>query len=245
MASNDNRGSMSVKLQHLWNRRGRLFPNILGVAALFSGAALVFHILTGFSLRYGLMITAAMLVLAIVVGLLRIPASRRRLLLRIVGVGAFSGVLATASYDSTKAVLSQLDPSPYNPFELMHTFGVLLIGPTAPQPLIMLAGTSFHVLNGISFAIAFCFLFGRRGVIAGVLWGVFLETFQLTLYPGWLDIHFFKEFVAIGSLSHLVYGAVLGTCCRFGLERVDPRARATRTPVVPAQDNSMSKKPIA
>src|SRR6185312_4092325 len=160
MASHGNRGgnSMLQRLRYLWNRRGKFFPNILGLAALFSGAALVVHIITGFSLRYGLMITAGMLALAVIVGLLHTPMQRRRLLLRMVGVGALSGVLATASYDSTKALLSQLDPSPYNPFELMHTFGVLLIGPSAPPLLINLAGASFHELNGISFAIAFCFL---------------------------------------------------------------------------------------
>jgi len=220
-------------LQRFWDRRGRLFPNILGLGALFSGAALVFHILTGFSLRYGLLLVASLLVLAIVIGLVRLPAQRRRLLLQMVGVGILSGILATASYDSSKFILSQLDTSPYNPFELNRMFGVLLIGASAPQPLIYIAGTGFHVLNGISFAVAFCFLFGRRGVLAGVLWGVFLETFQLTLYPGWLDIKFYQEFVTISSLSHLVYGAVLGTCCRYGLQRIAPLTNGSRMPKRP------------
>lgn len=208
--------------QNLWDRRRRLFPNLLGLAALFSGAALVFHILTGFSLRYGLLLVASLLVIALVIGLVRLPAPRRRLLLQMVGVGVLSGMLATASYDASKFILSQLDPSPYNPFELNRIFGVLLIGASAPPPVIYLVGTGFHLLNGVSFAVAFCFLFGRRGILAGVLWGVFLETFQLTLYPGWLDIKFYQEFVTISSLSHLVYGAVLGACCRSGLQRIHP-----------------------
>ncbi len=200
-----------------------MFPNILGLGALFSGVALVVHILTGFSLAYGLMITAGLLILAIIVGLLRLPAKRRRYVLQIAGIGALSGVLATATYDAMKFLLTQLDPSPYNPFALSHTFGELIIGTTAPQPLILTFGIGFHVLNGISFAVAFCFLFGRRGILAGILWGVFLEMFQLALYPGWLDIKFFREFATIGALSHVAYGAVIGACCRYGLRRLGVR----------------------
>jgi hypothetical protein len=214
-------------ISDLWSQREQLFPNVLGVGALFSGAALVVHILTGFSLRYGLALTASTLACGMLAVWLRLAPGKRRQLLWMVGIGAGSGVLATVTYDATKFVLSQLDPSPYDPFALTHTFGVLFVGASAPQALIYASGIGFHVLNGISFAIAFCFLFGRRGILAGVAWGVFLELFQLTLYPGWLDIRFYREFAAIGSLSHLVYGAVLGTCCRAGLRQLTRRYGAS------------------
>ena len=48
---------------------------------------------------------------------------------------------------------------------------------------------------------------------------LFLEVFQLTLYPGWLDIGFYAEFVQISAISHLVFGATLGMVVRYGLRR--------------------------
>jgi hypothetical protein len=60
----------------------------------------------------------------------------------------------------------------------------------------------------------YCVLFGRRGVPGGIAWGVFLEAFQLTLFPGWLDIRAYREFVQISALSHIVYGATLGFLCK-------------------------------
>ena len=67
------------------------------------------------------------------------------------------------------------------------------------------------------FGVAYVFLFARDGAISGgralatgVAWGIFLELFQLTLYPGWLDIRAYKEFAMISALGHVVYGATLG-----------------------------------
>lgn len=81
-----------------------------------------------------------------------------------------------------------------------------------------------HLLNGTSFGVAYLFLFARdgrtsvrRALLTGVGWGLFLETFQLTLYPGWLDIRLYQEFATISALSHIVYGATLDCsdvpCC--------------------------------
>ena len=50
----------------------------------------------------------------------------------------------------------------------------------------------------------------KWALVSGVGWGLFLETFQLTLYPGWLNITTYKEFVTISFLGHIVYGLVLG-----------------------------------
>lgn len=191
----------------------------LGVGALFSGAALLAHILAGIALPLALALTAALLLLAVwSVWRRAAPAERQQLIGRaVIGLGA--GVAATLTYDVAKYGLAQWDPSPYNPFEAIRVFGLLLTGPAAPASLSLAAGLAFHLLNGIAFGVAFCFLFGRRGIIAGITWGLFLELFQLTLYPGWLDIRFYEEFVRISALSHVIYGAVLGWGCQTGLRR--------------------------
>jgi hypothetical protein len=195
-------------------RHGRLFPLLLAVAATFSGVALVVHIVSGLSLRLALAGTTALMLLAIVaVWRLADPARRRRIR-RVAAMGATAGVLALLAYDLSKWLLSRLDPSPYNPFEAIRAFGMLLVGTGARADVVLAAGTAFHAVNGICFGIAFAFLFGGRGVLAGIGWGLFLELFQLLLYPGWLSPAFFKEFVQISGLAHVVYGASLGLLCR-------------------------------
>ncbi|MBI3924288.1 MAG: hypothetical protein HY319_01990 [Armatimonadetes bacterium] len=186
---------------------------LLGLGALFSGAALVAHILTGLSLRLSLVFTASLLGVAGWTAWRRAPGLRSRLR-RSVARGAVAGLLAMLAYDFAKLTLSWLDPSPYNPFEAVRVFGMLLAGPGAPGPVVWGAGMAFHALNAVSFGVAFQLLWGSKGVLAGIAWGLFLELFQLTLYPGWLDIRLYREFVQISALSHVVYGAVLGVLCR-------------------------------
>ena len=50
-------------------------------------------------------------------------------------------------------------------------------------------------------------------------WGLFLEAFQVALFPNWLGITFYGEFVTISASSHLVYGVILGLACREILRR--------------------------
>jgi hypothetical protein len=145
---------------------------------------------------------------------------------RVLAIGAVAGIVATLTYDAAKVVLSQADPSPYNPFEALRVFGSLLLGATAEPLAVPAPRTAFHLLNGTCFGIAYTFLFGpiaartrRSALVSGMAWGLFLETFQLTLYPGWLDIRFYQEFATISALSHLVYGATLGLLVRFLIGR--------------------------
>jgi len=174
----------------------------------------VAHIVSGVSLRLGLALTAGVMVISVGSLWQRSSPMERTRLVRVVRVGLLSGIVATAVYDASKFALSLLDSSPYNPFEAIRVFGVLLAGNSAAPPLLYAAGTAFHLVNGISFGVVYCVLFGERGVPGGIAWGLFLEGFQLTLYPGWLDIRAYREFAQISALSHVAYGATLGLLCR-------------------------------
>lgn len=200
-------------------RLSSLGGRLVGVLALFSGAALLTHIIWRVSLSLALAAAVLVLVFSAVMLWRRATIGQRAMLSRLVKVGAASGLVATVSYDAAKYALSQLDPSPYNPFEAVRIFGTLLLGQSASEAAIYAVGTTFHLLNGVSFGVAYCFLFRRQGIIAGVAWGLFLEMFQLTLYPGWLDIRLYSEFAQISALSHIVYGLVLGKACQVGLTR--------------------------
>jgi hypothetical protein len=199
----------------------RTTRSVFSGSALFSGAALVAHIRTGVSLPLALLFLGAVVAVAIRSVWRRANPATRLILRRLTLVGAVAGAIATLAYDVSKMLLSRLDRTTYNPFEAVRVFGVLLTGSRSPS-LAYPAGMAFHLVNGTAFGIAFCILFGRRGVVAGIAWGLFLELFQLTLYPGWLDIRAYQEFVQISAFGHVVYGTVLGLMCRHWLTRNPP-----------------------
>lgn len=214
-----------------WRSWPVAFRRFTGLFALFSGIALLVHIIGGVALGLALVVTTVILVGGVALALRGQDAASRRWTLRTAGAGAAVGLVATVAYDVTKASLSVLDPSPYNPFELLLVFGQLLLGTDDTGPAVFAAGAAFHFLNGTAFAVAYCFLFARdgrsswrRALLTGIGWGVFLELFQLTLYPGWLDIRLYEEFATISALSHVVYGAVLGLLARRALRRFVPAA---------------------
>ncbi|MGH2427460.1 MAG: hypothetical protein ACRDGV_01045 [Candidatus Limnocylindria bacterium] len=195
----------------------------VGVGALFSGAALLGNIIIGLPLPLTLASAVAVVAAGLAFLLRRATPAQRGRMLRTVLIGAGAGILATLIYDAAKFGLSQLDPSPYNPFEATRIFGQLLIGTSSPPAAVIVAGTMFHLLNGTMFGLAYTALFAREGrtslryaALSGAGWGLFLETFQLTLYPQWLGITLVDEFVRISALSHLVYGASLGLLARWG-----------------------------
>ena len=199
----------------------------VGLAALFSGAALLGNILFGLSLVLGLLVVGGAAAVVAALALRQMGREERRRLRSVVVAGVLAGLVATICYDVAKATLSQVDPSPFNPFETTRVFGMLLLGDAAPEPALQAAGITLHLLNGTAFGVAFTVLFGREGrlspasaLLFGIGWGLFLELFQITLYPGWLDIRAYREFATISALSHVVYGATLGLTGRALLRRL-------------------------
>jgi hypothetical protein len=202
-------------------RRPAAVRPLLALLALFSGIALLLNIVGRVNLRAALAMTLSVSVAGLALVTWRAASPERRLLGRSIVVGSVAGFIATMAYDVSKAGLSVPDPSPYNPFHAIRIFGELLAGSSAGETAIVASGAAFHLLNGTMFGIAYVFLFARDGGISvrralgtGVGWGVFLELFQLTLYPGWLDIRTYEEFATISALGHIVYGATLGTIAR-------------------------------
>jgi hypothetical protein len=199
----------------------------VGLAVLGNGGALLAHIILGIDLSMVLLGLWAAGLLAIVAVIVASDPKGRRAILGGILVGSVAGLLATVTYDLSKALLSQLDPAPWNPFEAVHVFGMALLGPSAPDGVVRVAGWAFHLTTGTTFGIAFTFLFERwtqrglgRSVLLGIGWGLFLETFQLILYPGWLNIRFVDEFRQVSFGAHAVFGAVLGLLVPTGLRRL-------------------------
>lgn len=204
--------SASEPLPRRWVENG-----VIGVALLANGAALVLHIVRGFALTPVLLILWAAGLVAIGAVIARARGEVRRDLRHTFVAGVAAGLIATVAYDVAKALLSNLDPAPWNPFEATRVFGQALLGADAPDALARTVGWAFHFTNGATFAMSFAFILGNlamRGrtwaVGLGALWGLGLESFQLALYPGWLSISAVSEFQQVSFLSHLAYGATFG-----------------------------------
>jgi hypothetical protein len=202
---------------------------VLGVACLFSGVALLGVILARVSLPLALGLTSCVFLVTLAAVWVMAGSHDRARLGRMIAAGVVTGIIATIVYDTTRLVLSQLDPSPYNPFELLRIFGALLLGDGVSAETQRIAGTSFHLLNGTMFGLSYVLLFGRAGqttrrwaTVTGVGWGLFLETFQIALYPSWLQIQFVSEFATIGAFSHVFFGLTLGLVGRTLLGRWVP-----------------------
>ncbi|HEY7565368.1 MAG TPA: DUF6789 family protein [Acidimicrobiia bacterium] len=198
----------------------------LGAVALFSGIALLANILIGFSLPLGLLSAALVLGGILFLTLARADAIDRRHAFGVARAGIVSGLVATVVYDGVRTVLSQLDPSPFDPFGALRVFGTLLLGSSASSGAVMAAGATLHFINGTCFGLAYAALFGRDGqrslssaLVTGTSWGLFLELFQATLYPDWLRVAALQEFYLISFLGHVAFGLTLGYLSRRFLDR--------------------------
>lgn len=193
---------------------------LLALPFVGGGAALLLHIIGEVSFRWMVLTYLALLVVGLPLLIRLLPAERRAWLLERLRIGAIAGVTATAAYDLAKFLLGQLESKPINPFEAINAFSQLMTG--SDEGAALLAGIAYHVLNGITFGVFFVVLAKKPTVWKGILWGLCLELFQITLYPGWLDIRAFEEFARISFLGHVVYGAVLGGVARQLQRGTDP-----------------------
>ena len=189
----------------------------VGLAAGFSGLAVLATIMTGQSLVLLEAVFALVPLGVAVVVIRRAPRPVIHEVMRLVRVGIVAGAFATVVYDVTRTALSYLDPSPYNPFEAVRRFGLDFVPADAPAWTILSVGLVIHLVNGSSFGVIYAVFAGRHArtlraaVTSGIVWGLTLEFIQSILYPGWLQITtVLKEFLFISAFGHVFYGISLG-----------------------------------
>ena len=204
------------------NRPDVVRSPLLGMAALASGAALVASIALHVSLAwtFGSFALFAGLLVAFRISLLS-PPLRTRLKVQALA-GAKIGFVATLGYDISRYLLVTVARLDFWPFETFVFFGYALIGEQVSRSAALLAGTAYHFVNGIGFAVAFCLMLAGRHWLFGLAWALGLEVAMFTLYPGWLDLDaVMVEFTAVSMTGHLTYGAILGLLSQrwFGTRR--------------------------
>jgi hypothetical protein len=183
---------------------------VLGLLFLASGVALVVYLVARVSLVLALALTVGVAVGSGALVWRRLAWPGRREAKRRLGVGMVAGLAATLTYDLARWLAVELGGLEFWPFEVFPLFGRLLVGSGAPVLVAVVVGTCYHLLNGVSFAVAYALILGDRGWLAGVAWAVALEALMLTLYPGWLHPASLAEFFGVSMLGHLAYGSVLG-----------------------------------
>jgi hypothetical protein len=196
---------------------------LISVPFLSTGAALAVFILTGISLRAGMAGAAVLVAGAVVVVRVRLPEPSRSLVRSRALQGAGAGLLATAAYDLCRLGVVTLIDINYWPFDVFSRFGRLLVGEAAPTGLAVAAGTGYHYLNGVGFAIAYTLLVRRPRIVTGLAWAALLEVFMVTLYPGWLGLRALDEFLSVSIAGHAAYGVVLGATAGAWCQRADER----------------------
>ncbi|GAB1542550.1 hypothetical protein NUACC21_52240 [Scytonema sp. NUACC21] len=176
-----------------------------------SGAALVVSIFTKASLAVTLLCLGIFALLMMISKWSRTSSIERPVIKKKALIGIVSGFVATVGYDISRLLLVMVGGLKFWPFETFVLFGKLIIGEGTSKTAAYTVGTMYHFLNGMLFAVAYCFLFGNRNWKFGVLWALALEVSMFTIYPGWLDLKaVMKEFTIVSLSGHMVYGAVLG-----------------------------------
>lgn len=188
----------------------------LAVLPLATGIGLVVYLLAHVSLRLG--IAAALLsgVGSAFVAWRRSPVEARRILRQRVLAGVVAGLLATLAYDAARYVVVTIFPLVIWPFDVFPIFGQLLIG-AAPRKVLYAVGWLYHMANGTGFAVCYAILFPRPGILTGLLFAGVLEFLMISLYPSWLGVKAYGEFLNISVVGHTAYGFVLGLLAKRGL----------------------------
>jgi len=193
-----------VKSLHL---RVRL---LFGLLCLASGAGLAVHIVAQVSLQISLALTVAAVVGSGAVMWRRLSRAAYVEMRRRAWIGVVAGIFATLAYDLTRFVAVRVGGLSFWPFDVFPIFGRLLLGIDTPSRVALAVGAVYHLINGISFAVAYTLVLGDRGWVAGLAWAMVLEVLMISLYPGWLNLDSLEELLGISVLGHVTYGIVLG-----------------------------------
>lgn len=198
---------------------------VLAAVPLSTGGAVLVSIVTS----SGSLLAPALLLL-VATGLTGVAIARglgpdaRLALHRRLQVGLWAGVPATAAYDLVRYLVVSLAGWSVRPFAVFALFGQMLIGDGQPLWARYLAGTAFHLLNGLGFAVGYALVFRRPGAGTAVAWALVLEALTVVFYPSWLGVTALGEFVSMSMIGHLAYGVVLGPATRKRLAMVGPGA---------------------
>jgi hypothetical protein len=194
----------------------------LAVLPLATGIGLVVYLLARISLRLGIAAALTVGAIAALVVWRKSSSEMRVLIRRRVLAGIVAGLLATLAYDIARYAVVTVFPLVIWPFDVFPIFGQLLIG-AAPRKVLYAVGWLYHLANGTGFAVCYAILIPRPGILSGLLFAGVLEFLMISLYPSWLGVKAYGEFLSISVVGHTAYGIVLGLLTKWGLTHLAGR----------------------
>ncbi len=196
---------------------------LLAALPLASGAALIVHVLTRFSLGLALLGMGTIVVLIAVLVWQRLTPEARTIVAQRARVGLVAGLLGVLAYDGSRWVIVTLFHTTFWPFDIFPIFGYAIAGSGISPAVAGFIGILYHYTNGLLFAVAYTLLFGPRSWWIGILWALGLEALMLAIYPGWLHPRVMSEFVSVSMLGHIAYGSTLGWVSQQSLRWLNKR----------------------
>jgi len=191
-------------------QRHMVLTLIAFACAAVSGLALLLHAAGWLPLYYLVDVLAApSMVLLLALGAIARRINQPIFLNRLV-VGVWGGLTATAAYDVVRLALWQAGVFRFNPFISHPIFGWLITGFPEDTFVAQMVGWSYHLWNGIGFAIMYTLVAGPTHWRYALLWALFLEVCWLTALPSVLEFHPNPELVALSVIGHGAYGVTLG-----------------------------------
>lgn len=152
--------------------------------------------------------------------------------------GMWAGALATLAYDIVRVPLVHAG---LPVFKAISYFGTTLLATPEPTPLSELAGWTYHLSNGVGFAVMYACLVNRPHWLTAVAWGVFLEAAMLvTPYAEVFGYARGGVFTAITLGAHVIYGLGLWLGLRAWSRAFEPRERAS-----PQEESAGGRRPSA
>ena len=186
---------------------------------LLSGAGLIFAVYFDLPLIIFLSLQFGTLLLFFLVVYNKRDVQKKMTLAKNVKTGFLAGIYATAGYDIIRWLIVTIFQFKVRPFDTFRFFGQMILNPAVDPGLAYTVGFFYHLLNGITFAIAYFILFGGRHWLYGIAWAFVLEVLMLCVYPKFLNIGtVMQEFTIVSCSGHLVYGTVLGLMNQYKLK---------------------------
>lgn len=196
-------------------RRSDLIVLTIALASAASSiAALLLHTVGWVTMPYaisyvtlpGMVLLLCLLVWAKVVN--------RRLLLNRLMVGTIGGGLGLLAYDAGRWLIQTLLPLDFDAFLPILSFGSLITGDPITSVNAAIAGWTYHISNGWTFALVYALIAGPARWWYGLIWGGMLEGGMLLVYPVLFSQINYPPFLVVSIAGHALYGSVLGLYCQ-------------------------------
>lgn len=191
------------------HKKGKTF--FTSLPFLLSGLGLVVVVFLNFSMYIFLALQFFTLFLLFYLAYKQKHGQERMLFLKIIKIGFIAGIFATAGYDLIRLLIVTIFHFKIRPFDTFKFFGQIIMSRPVSDNTAYTVGFMYHLLNGITFGIAYFILFNGKHWVYGIVWAFVLELMMLCVYPRFLNLQsVMEEFTIVSCSGHTVYGSILG-----------------------------------